>query len=141
MIKALTYARVVMLQVEGPKVRSKGLEQWETVRVLVLVQEYLGSLGSTWNANPNMILDPPHPNAPTIVATCHLHRVHIPIITISTIMMMIMMMIIINNNDNLLIPILPLITWYVTNHTTTRYANPSIGSSFFFFFCLVQLQV
>lgn len=108
----MTNARVVMLQVEGPKVRTKGWDQWETtVLALVRVQGYLGCSGSTWNANPNMmILVPPHPNAPTIVTTCcHQHRAQIIPITIST-------------NSNLLIPILPLITWwYITNHTTTSH--------------------
>ncbi|CAJ1968107.1 unnamed protein product [Sphenostylis stenocarpa] len=66
-----------MLQEEGPKVRKKGREQWETVPVRVLVPGYFGCLGSTWNANQNTILDPPHPNAPTPPPTsCPPHRAH-----------------------------------------------------------------
>jgi len=58
-----------MLQVEGPKIRTKGRNRWEIVQVQLLVQGYLGCLGSTWNANLNMILQ--HPNVLMIVTICH----------------------------------------------------------------------
>lgn len=143
MIKALIHGRVIRLQVvEGPKViRAKGQDRWETtvlvqVQVQVRVQRYLGFSGSTWSANlinMMMILDLPQPNAyaPTIVTTtCHQHRVQIPTISTSIINLLL-----------ILIPTLTLITWYVTNHTTTRSCHATDRDWILNYFCRFRCKI